>query len=116
MQLFILKDGGYEDMNELMFNIFAVLAFIFCLLGYLAKKPKLVLVLTVIGAIFLITATCTGGFIDALHSWLSIFRTGDKDELNRINNAGIHVIIIFIFLLFVIILKCYLRRNNSKED
>ncbi|MEC0400853.1 hypothetical protein ACO0DA_03380 [Bacillus subtilis] len=114
MQLFILKYGGYEDMNELMFNIFAVLAFVFCLLGSLFKKTRLVF--SVIGAIFLIMATCTGGFIDALHSWLSLFGSVDKEKLNRIFSAGKHIFIMIFILLFAVMIKFYSRRINSKDN
>lgn len=106
--------GVYKVMNELLFNIFAMLAFVFCLLGSIFKKTRLVF--SVIGAIFLIMATCTGGFIDALHSWLSLFGSVDKEELNRIYSAGKHIFIMIFILLFAVMIKFYLRRINSKDN
>ncbi len=61
-------------------------------------------------------AFCTGGFINALHSWLSLFVSVDKDELNRIYSAGKHIIIMIVILLFAVIIWFYLKRINSKES
>ncbi|RDY83131.1 hypothetical protein [Bacillus amyloliquefaciens] len=101
-------------MNELLFNVFSVLAFIFCLLGSFFKKLRLVF--SLIGFVFIIIATFTGGFIDALHSWLSVFGSFDKDELNVIHKVAKHIIILIVTLLSVIMIKFYSNHINSKDN
>lgn len=100
-------------MNETLFNIFAVLSCIFCLLSLFKKFER---VFISIGAIFLIMAFSTGGFGDALHSWLS---TVDQDVQNQtltvIKTFRIHFYIILFFGILGVIVSLFVRhkRNNS---
>ncbi|GED04218.1 hypothetical protein [Bacillus atrophaeus] len=104
-------------MNEILFNIFAVLSCIFCLLSLFKKFER---VFISIGAIFLIMAFSTGGFGDALHSWLStVFGFVDQDEQNQIltvmKTFRIHFYIILFFGILGVFIKLFFRhkRNNS---
>lgn len=99
-------------MNETLFNIFAGLSFIFLLLSLFKKFER---VFISIGAIFLIMAFSTGGFGDALHSWLPVDQDVQNQTLTVIKTFRIHFYIILFFGILGIVISLFVRhkRNNS---